>query len=238
MKKRWKFLLGSLGLVAGSLALWPGSNTDTLESVVEDGHMASEPKSKVDLTAMRRVILGNMKQKALSGQSVDNEDEQDYKCFKCDDLAEKVKVKYFSNGQRMVEYTMVCGIEHGWERTWDKSGNLKEKVKYSCGKPDGVRKRYHKGSEQVFSEEFFEMGVQKGKQFAWHESGQRAHEAFLNDDSKKEGKQYGWHEDGSQKYVENYDNGIKDGEQRYWDKEGKETIVVFDNGQEVDWFTK
>jgi len=141
------------------------------------------------------------------------------------------------NGKVMSKTEYSKGSKHGLAYKYHKDGWLLWKKRYSNGKEDGVQKYFHPSLNMA----------NDGKNVT---NTLRTRLSYEAENGKKEGIVRAWYSNGNKEYVERYTNGVKDGEQLYYDENQKvireeewengEIVEqkVFQVGVLVDGFTR
>jgi len=122
------------------------------------------------------------------------------------------------NGKVMSKTTYKNGLKDGLAYKYHKEGWLQWKKYYANGKGDGSQKYYHKPLN--VSNNIKSISVTTNLQTSL---------SYELKDGKKQGILRCWHANGKKKHVEVYENGLKDGQQLYYDESenliGKENWV-------------
>jgi len=150
--------------------------------------------------------------------------------------------KYYGNGQLRWEGNLEKGLQEGVVKGYYLSGNLEEERSYSNGKREGVIKQFYE-SGILKGEWSYSDGKRDGITKQYYESGKLNLEEVYKDaklldeqGELKNGEQKIYYENGNLHLFENYKNGIEEGIQKvYWKDGGLKQEWFYDNNELVSF---
>lgn len=114
-------------------------------------------------------------------------------------------------GEDAIEFNKdyVAGLQHGDEKVFYKTGQLKSIAKYIKGKVEGVAEFYYEDGA-LKARVFMEDGLNEGRATSYYPNGLRSVEEFYFM-GELQGLSRSWYEDGTLMTRGYYKNGLKDG---------------------------
>ena len=114
-------------------------------------------------------------------------------------------------GKDAIEFNKdyVAGLQHGDEKVFYKTGQLKSVAKYIKGKVDGVAEFYYEDGT-LKARVFMQDGHNEGRATSYYPNGLRSVEAFYLK-GELQGLSRSWYEDGTGMTRGYYSNGVKNG---------------------------
>ena len=114
-------------------------------------------------------------------------------------------------GKDAVEYSQeyVNGLQHGNEKSFYRTGQLKSLAKYINGKVEGAAEFYYDNGT-LKARIFIENGINEGRGVSYYPNGLRSSESFYFK-GELQGLSRKWFEDGTPMTKGYYSNGMKDG---------------------------
>lgn len=250
MKRRNKWLIGTVAAVALGIAFWPNNN-ETLETKVEE----PVKERRFDRAKMRKRLLEMNKRIELPKEIEEEKENSDLpSCLRCENPRRIIKREWYIKERTIKSETpYVCGEKHGREKEWWPNGQLKFTQEYVCGVCDGERVEWYPNGQLKTRYMMTKNHPADNNAFFWHENGKVAYikedlengcqrlrhwyanghmERLANRCNDQHHGEWGWWYRNGQKQEElNYADGFLDGKQTTWHENGqKKSEINYDKG--------
>ena len=137
---------------------------------------------------------------------------------------------WYSNGQQKSDGKYEQDQKVGNWKYWYENGQIQKSFYCIRDTIDGDYKVWYENGQQEIEGKFI-MGKEFGSWVSWYKNSKMKKKLSYGQDGKNDGLQTVYYEDGQKKYEENYLKGVKEGENNYWNTEGKICVVrYFKNG--------
>jgi len=141
---------------------------------------------------------------------------------------------WFPSGQPESTGQYEEGKQMGNWKFWYSNGQMKSDYNLVYDTLDGALIKWYENGQKLI-EGTKKMNNEIGSWTSWYENGQMNSKMNYDEEGKTDGLQTNWHNNGQKSSEENYSKGIKEGEFKFWDSQGKLYVTrTFKNGTDLN----